>query len=242
MAKLILRGSFLILFGIVAAAAAAVAQSPTITSVSKITTEQFQTIVIKGSGFGTQSPYTGDSDYISLLDQTKKPQWQAGYLPYNDTVTLIVMQWEDSRITLGGFSGDWGTHNWFLSKGDKEQIEIWNAQSGDGPAIEYVKIRGASTAVTLSSSLNPSTYGQPVTFTAVVSCDDGAPPDGETVSFMNGTTLLGTGTLKGGSARFTTSTLEVGANSIKAVYAGDSNSANSASCDDGSASLTQTVN
>src|SRR5580658_10391689 len=107
MAKLILRGSFLVLFGIVAAAAAAVAQSPTITSVSKITTEQFQTIVIKGSGFGTQSPYTGDSDYISLLDQTKKPQWQAGYLPYNDTVTLIVMQWEDSRITLGGFSGDW---------------------------------------------------------------------------------------------------------------------------------------
>jgi len=191
-AKLILKGSFLVVFGIVAAASAAVAQSPTITSVSKITTEQFQTIVIKGSGFGTQSPYTGDSDYISLDDETKK--WQAGYAPYDETVTLIVEGWEDSKIVLGGFSGAWGTHDYTLAKGNKEQVEVWNAQSGDGPAIEYVKIQGASTATTLSSSLNPSTYGQPVTFTAVVRSDDGAPPDGEIISFMNGTTLLGTGT------------------------------------------------
>jgi hypothetical protein len=220
MARLILKGSFLILFCIVAAASAAVAQTPKITSVSKITTAELQTIVIKGSGFGTQSPYTGDSDYISLLDQTKKPQWQAGYLPYNDTVTLIVMQWEDSKITLGGFSGDWGTHNWFLSKGDKEQIEIWNAQSGDGPAIKYEKIQGASTDTTLSSSLNPSTYGQPVTFTAVVSSDDGVPPDGETVMFMLGETVLGTGKLSDGSASFTTATLTAGG-AITAVYEGD---------------------
>jgi hypothetical protein len=196
-------------------------QSPTITGISKITTAQFQTIVIKGSGFGTQSPYTGDSDYISLLDQTKKPQWQAGYAPYNDTVTLIVMQWEDSKITLGGFSGAWGTHNYTLTKGDREQVEIWNAQSGDGPATKYVKIQGAATTTTLSSSLHPSTYEQQVTFTAVVSSDEGAPPDGETVTFMQGETVLGTGTLSDGWASFTASTLPVGAGAITAVYEGD---------------------
>jgi uncharacterized repeat protein (TIGR03803 family) len=81
-----------------------------------------------------------------------------------------------------------------------------------------------STITTLSSSPNPSTYGQAVTFTATVTPSAGAPPpDGETVSFMKGTTVLGTGTLSGGSASFTTSTLPAGTNGIKAVYGGDSN-------------------
>ncbi len=77
-----------------------------------------------------------------------------------------------------------------------------------------------STTTTLSSSPNPSTYGQAVTLNAVVAP---APPDGETVVFMKGKTVLGTGTLSNGSASFTTSKLKVGTNSITAVYAGDSN-------------------
>ena len=82
------------------------------------------------------------------------------------------------------------------------------------------------TTTTLSSSLNPSTYGQAVTFTAVVAP---APPDGETVSFKKGTTVLGTGTLSAGSASFTTSALPVGTTTITAVYAGDSDLASSKS-------------
>ncbi len=74
------------------------------------------------------------------------------------------------------------------------------------------------TTTTISSSLNPSTYGQAVTFTAVVTP---APPDGETVTFMQGKNDLGTGTLSGGSASFTTSTLSVGSDNIKASYPGD---------------------
>jgi len=62
-----------------------------------------------------------------------------------------------------------------------------------------------------------------VTFTATVSSSAGAPPDGETVSFVQGKTTLGTGTLSGGSATFTTSTLKTGTDSIVAVYGGDSN-------------------
>jgi uncharacterized repeat protein (TIGR03803 family) len=78
-----------------------------------------------------------------------------------------------------------------------------------------------STATTLSSSPNPSTVGEAVTFTAVLTSDAGVPPDGETVSFMKGTTVLGTGALSGGSASFTTSTLKAGTTSVKAVYGGD---------------------
>jgi hypothetical protein len=57
-----------------------------------------------------------------------------------------------------------------------------------------------------------------VTFTAVVTP---APPDGEPVTFKNGSTVLGTGSLKGGSAAFTTSALHVGSPHISAVYGGD---------------------
>jgi uncharacterized repeat protein (TIGR03803 family) len=97
---------------------------------------------------------------------------------------------------------------------------------GCGTVFKLSPAKATKTATTLSSSPNPSTYGQAVTFTAVVTP---APPDGETVSFMKGTTVLGTGALSSGSASFTTSTLKVGTNAIKAVYAGDANLAASTS-------------
>jgi uncharacterized repeat protein (TIGR03803 family) len=77
------------------------------------------------------------------------------------------------------------------------------------------------TTTTLTSSQNPSTFGEAVTFIAVVSSNAGAPPNGETVSFQKGAMVLGTGTLSGGSASFTTSTLPVGTTSVKAVYGAD---------------------
>jgi uncharacterized repeat protein (TIGR03803 family) len=82
-----------------------------------------------------------------------------------------------------------------------------------------------ATKTTLTTSPDPSVYGQVVTFTAAVVSNMGlgVPPDGETVSFMRGTTVLGTGSLSGGSATFTTSKLKVGTLLIKAVYGGDSN-------------------
>lgn len=77
---------------------------------------------------------------------------------------------------------------------------------------------------TLSSSLNPSGDGEAVTFTAVVSSPDGAPPNGEIISFMNGATKLGTGTLSGGKATFSDSKLTPGATTaVTAVYPGDAN-------------------
>jgi hypothetical protein len=93
----------------------------------------------------------------------------------------------------------------------------------------FVRTPAAATTTTLTSSLNPSAYGQAVTFTAVVTSKAGEPLDGETVTFMEGKTVLGTGALSSGSASFTTSALNVGTNAIKAVYGGDSNFAGSTS-------------
>jgi hypothetical protein len=94
------------------------------------------------------------------------------------------------------------------------------------------------TTTTVSSSVNPSSYGQFVTFTATVTAaSDGATPTG-TVTFLDGGTALGTGTLDAaGHATFTTAALAVGTHSITASYGGDANSAPSTS-----AALPQTVN
>lgn len=89
---------------------------------------------------------------------------------------------------------------------------------------------GSTTA--LSSSQNPSSGGQPVTFTARVT---GAGPTG-TVTFFDGGTAIGTATLVAGTATLTTSSLTVGSHSITARYSGDG--ANAAST---SAALIQSV-
>ncbi len=206
--------------------------SPVIKSLSTVTAEQYQTITIKGTGFGTQAPYTGDSDYIAFWDlRTSPPGWQAGYTGYNDTITLIVNSWTNTKIVLGGFSGAWDEsgYDYTLAVGDPIEVQVWNPQSGLGPSNIYSTVVAEKTTTTLTSAPNPSTSGEPVTFTATVTSGAGAPPDGETVSFKKGTTVLGTGALSGGSASFTTSTLKTGTDSVTADYPGDSDFASSKS-------------
>jgi len=77
-----------------------------------------------------------------------------------------------------------------------------------------------TTATTLTSSLNPSAAGQAVTLTATVTAISGTPTG--TVTFYDGTAVLGTGSLSSGKATYTTSSLPVGSNSITAVYSGTS--------------------
>ncbi|MGO9809269.1 MAG: Ig-like domain repeat protein, partial [Isosphaeraceae bacterium] len=96
----------------------------------------------------------------------------------------------------------------------------------------------AGTTTTVASQLNPSSYGQSVTFTATVAStlSTGLTPTG-TITFYDGASTLGTASLSGGTASFTTSALVAGSHSIIAQYAGDSNFSGS-----NSTPLTQIVN
>jgi len=76
---------------------------------------------------------------------------------------------------------------------------------------------------TFSSSANPSVLGQPVTFTASMTSIAGPPPDGDTVQFVVGGKVLGSATLTGGVAQFTTSAIPVGTHVVIAKYSGDAN-------------------
>ncbi|WP_276208003.1 Ig-like domain-containing protein, partial [Streptomyces malaysiense] len=80
----------------------------------------------------------------------------------------------------------------------------------------------AASATVLTSAPDPSVFGQGKILTATVSAvAPGAGTPTGTVSFFDGATLLGTGTLSGGTASFTTGGLSVGAHSLTAVYGGD---------------------
>jgi hypothetical protein len=92
-----------------------------------------------------------------------------------------------------------------------------------------------STTTTITSSLNPSNFGEKVTFTAVVSASSGVPAG--TVAFYSGVNLLGKVALASGTASFSTVSLVPGSHAISASYEGSASFAASEST-----GLNQTVN
>lgn len=84
------------------------------------------------------------------------------------------------------------------------------------------------TKTTLVSTPNPSAVGAIVKLTASVTGAGG--PTGS-VKFFDGSVLLGTATLAGGSATFNVSTLTLGSHTITAAYTGDATNSPSSSPD-----------
>jgi len=78
-----------------------------------------------------------------------------------------------------------------------------------------------TSAAALTSSVNPSTLGQAITFTAKIKSPTVIPSG--PVTFKTGTTVLGTTQLSSGKAIFTTSTLPAGSTVLKVTYNGNSN-------------------
>jgi hypothetical protein len=80
---------------------------------------------------------------------------------------------------------------------------------------------GFTTTTHVTSSLNPSFIQQPVTFTATVTSRSRTIPDGELVTFYDGTTAVASVALAGGAATYSMSSLSAKTHDIKATYAGD---------------------
>jgi len=91
---------------------------------------------------------------------------------------------------------------------------------------------GTTSTSSVTSTPNPSTFGQQVTFTATVSpgTTTTVAPTG-TVTFLDNGASIGTGTLSGNpaTATFQTSSLAVGTHPITVSYAGDANFSGSTS-------------
>lgn len=119
--------------------------TPQITSVSNVSNQQSQTITITGYGFGTMTPYSGDSDYLRVSDVTKS--WNAGWTkdPGTDKVTLLVKSWTDDAIVIGGFAGAYGSDPNSMGAGDQLEFQVWNPQTNVGPSEYYTFVAAAMT-------------------------------------------------------------------------------------------------
>ncbi len=159
---------------------------------------------------------------------TVTPSAATGTLTFMDGSTVL-----GTRNVIGG-SAPYSTST--LAAGTHSITAVYSGDANYNSSTSSTLTQTVNTAnatVTVSSSSNPSTYGSVVTFTAAVTPSAAT----GTVTFMDGSAVLGTGNISDGNAWYSASVLPAGSHSITAVYAGDAN-------DNGSTSspLTQTVN
>ncbi len=145
----------------------------------------------------------------------------------SNTLTGGVATFSDSALAVGSHSIT------------ATYVASTNFAGSSSTAVSQV-VNQANTTTGLVSSLNPSTSGASVMFTATVSAaSPGSGTPTGTVTFNDGSTAIGLPvTLSGGVASVTTSTLTAGVHSITADYSGDTNFATSTS----TPALSQTVN
>jgi uncharacterized repeat protein (TIGR01451 family) len=119
-------------------------------------------------------------------------------------------------------AGDTGSTN-FPTTTESYQPALAGVENAFIAKLASSQATTTSTTTVLTSSLNPAILGQPVTFSAAVTVPQGAGVATGTVSFLEGTLVLGMGTLnEAGVATLSTSSLTAGDHAITAVYTGDS--------------------
>jgi hypothetical protein len=148
------------------------------------------------------------------------------------------VQWQvstngDSTFTnIGGAVSTTLSFTTSTADNRKQYRAVFTNSTGSATTNAATLTVNTATKVTLTSSRNTSTYGQSVVFTATVtlmtantsaaSAKRDVTPTG-TVTFKDGTTVLGTTSLNAnGVATFTTTSLSVGSHNITAEYNGDS--------------------
>src|SRR5438552_2702370 len=153
-----------------------------------------------------------------------------------------TVTFQDATTTLGTGTLSGGTATFTTSGLGTGTHSITGIYGGDAnftgstsPILTQTISKAASSTAVVSSN-NPAIIGTAVTLTASVTSPVTGTLTG-TVTFQDGTSALGTGTLSGGAATFITSGLTAGTHSITAVYSGDANFAGGTS-----PVLMQTVN
>ncbi|AEI39004.1 Ig-like domain repeat protein [Paenibacillus mucilaginosus] len=119
-----------------------------------------------------------------------------------DPIVLTVNVQEDAASTV--------TNRAVVSGGGDVNLD-------NNTALDSTVIK-SSTSVSLNTSKTPSDYGERVTWTANVSADTGTPIG--TVTFKDGSDVLGVASLSSGKAVYSSDSLAVGSHSITAEYNG----------------------
>ena len=176
---------------------------------------------------GSPSVYGQVVNLTATVDSIPSGDTPAGNVQFFDDATMIGQQ------SLDG-SGHATLQISSLAVGDHPNITAkYQGQGSFNPStsapLDQLVNQAATTAV-VTSSADPSVFGQPVTFTATVSpappsTNPATQPSG-TVQFFDGATPLATETLNGATpdhATFSTTSLSVGTHDVTASYGGDGN-------------------
>jgi hypothetical protein len=200
------------------------------TSTSSILTQVINAPIATSTALGSSANSANEGVSITFTATVTGGAAPTGTVTFKDGVTTLgtgalngsgVATFSTATLTPGSHSitavyGGDGTH------------------SGSTSSIVSQQIMG-NTTISVGSNHLPAVFGQSITFTATITTSTGSATG--TVTFKDGATTLGTGTLAGNSATFSTSALSVATHSITAVYAGDSNYNGSTS-----SALSQVVN
>ncbi len=186
------------------------------------------------TGTGILNVSTGLTTTTALTDDTGSPTTYGAPVTFTATVTgsspTGTVQFKDSVSNLGapvqliGGQAQLVTNNLSVSGSPHSITAVYsgddNNNGSTSSAVPHV-ITAVSSTTVLISSLNPSTNGDNVTFTATVSSGVGT-PTGDVV-FKANTVPFSTNTLVSGSAAASTTTLPVGTNTVTAEYAAQAN-------------------
>jgi Bacterial Ig-like domain (group 3)/RTX calcium-binding nonapeptide repeat (4 copies) len=169
---------------------------------------------------GSPNPST-ISNPVTFTSTVTGPAWTAtGIVEFFDGTTSLGSDTLDNNgmasITVATLSA--GTHHITARYGGDEHF---------APSDSSVdqQVNRVSTGTTLTSSGNPTTYGQTVVLTATVSWTplNNLPAPTGVVYFYDEATLLGAGVLSGNQTVLNVNNLSVGSHDLTAQYAGDAN-------------------
>ncbi len=175
------------------------------------------TIVVQSSG--STSVYGQTINLNAVVNASTPgsgtPTGSVTFLDGSATLGTVVLQGDQATLTI---------HN--LPVGADSITGIYSGDSQfttSTSAVVNVSVQPDATSLSLVSSAgNQADLGQPVTFTAMVSPDSpGSGTPTGTVTFKDGMTVLGTASLSGGNAIFTTNGLALGSHSISVQYSGN---------------------
>jgi len=194
----------------------------------------FQSAITYGAGgVGSYSTAVADLNGDGVLDLVvasescnKKNKKECGR---NGAVGVLLGNGDGTFQPAVAF-GSGGSVAWSVAVADvngdgKLDVAVandWNGGDGTVGAVGVLLNNFiAPTTVKITSTPNPSTVNQVVSFSATVTSNPSI-PDGEVVTFYDGKTVLGTGATTNGVASFTESFSKAKTYTIKAAYSGDS--------------------
>ena len=151
-----------------ARAPAVAACKPSISHVSSFAAVEAPDVTIRGKCFGTGHPFTaGDSIYFRVTDvgpngtlsevehaTVGTHSWWSACSSRVDVINgspngvkCTIGSWSNTAITFVSFTGNYyGLGSYSVKKGDKLVIQVWNHQTGAGPAYGFVTAAGGRPA------------------------------------------------------------------------------------------------